>query len=120
VIGQFPLFLAERDYICSKVVDAVLLDFSKAYDKIPYQRLLTKLHHYAVCDNLLEWIRSFLSGRTQRVIVEGLFSQTAPVTSGVPPRNGPLLFLAEQYKQRTTPNSSRKTSTTNNNGNKTR
>jgi hypothetical protein len=46
-------------------IDAVLLDFSKAFDKVPHQSLLTKLHHYGVRGNLLEWIRSFLSWRTQ-------------------------------------------------------
>jgi hypothetical protein len=38
-------------------IDAVLLDFWKAFDKVPNQRLLTKLHHYGVRSYLLEWIR---------------------------------------------------------------
>jgi hypothetical protein len=40
-------------------IDAVLLDFSKAFDKVPHERLLTKLDHYGVRGNLLHWIRSF-------------------------------------------------------------
>ncbi|XP_062578982.1 uncharacterized protein LOC134240892 [Saccostrea cucullata] len=75
-------------------VDAVLLDFSKVFDKVPHERLLAKLDHYGVRGNLLNWIRSFLSGRTQKVLVEGHFSPTALVTSGVPQGTvlGPLLL----------------------------
>jgi hypothetical protein len=73
-------------------IDAVLLDFSKAFDKVPLQRLLTKLHHYGVRSYLLEWIRSFLSGRTQRVIVKGMhFSTTASVTFWVPKERSSVL-----------------------------
>jgi len=49
----------------SQQVDAILLDFSKAFDKVPHQRLLAKLQHYGVRGQLLEWISDFLKGRTQ-------------------------------------------------------
>jgi len=49
-------------------VDAILLDFSKAFDKVPHQRLLAKLQHYGVRGQLLEWISDFLIGRTQSVL----------------------------------------------------
>ncbi len=52
-------------------IDAILLDFSKAFDKVPHERLLTKLHHYGVTGPLLSWIRDFLTGRTQRVVLDG-------------------------------------------------
>ena len=65
-------------------IDAVLQDFSKALDKVPHKRLSMKLDHYVICNYLLKWMLSFLSNRSQEVLVEGHTSSSAPVTSGVP------------------------------------
>ena len=83
----------------SKQIDLILLDFSKAFDKVPQERLLYKAQYYAygIDGSTLLWIRDFLSSRNRRVllVVEGLSSQTAPVCSGVPQGSviGPLMFL---------------------------
>ena len=58
-----------------------VLDFSKAFDKVPHHHLATKLHHYGMRGMTLE---SFLSSRTQEVILEGKKSSSVPMTSGVP------------------------------------
>ena len=52
-------------------MDGILLDFSKAFDKVPHTRLALKLENYSVRGNNLRWIQSFLSDRTQKVVLNG-------------------------------------------------
>ena len=78
-----------------KQVEVVYTDFAKAFDKVPHQRLLTKLRSYGLDDKLISWIRDFLCCRTQRVRIDGSYSNPLPVKSGIPQGSvlGPLLFV---------------------------
>ena len=96
-----------------KQVDLLVLDFSKAFDTVPHNRLLLKLEQIGIRDishadsceqeecngeceqQLLTWFRNWLCDRTQQVVLEGQSSDVCQVISGVPQGTvlGPLCFL---------------------------
>lgn len=76
-------------------IDVIYLDFRKAFDTVPHQRLANKLFSYGIRGKVLEWIRHFLSDRKQRVVIDNQESNWADVMSGIPQGSvlGPTLFL---------------------------
>ncbi len=72
------------------------MDFSKAFDKVDHHKLIHKLKHLGIDNEVSSWVRSFLHNRSQLVLVEGKSSDMLPVLSGVPQGSvhGPCLFLA--------------------------
>ena len=75
-------------------IDIIYLDFRKAFDTVPHERLLLKLKSYGISGNLLIWIKQFLNDRTQKVKVGKEFSKEKNVISGIPQGSvlGPVLF----------------------------
>ena len=72
-----------RNTSVGKQTDLILLDFSKAFDKVNHSKLIWKLHQYGIRGNALSWIQAFLGNRSQTVIIEGEELGSVPVSSGV-------------------------------------
>ena len=76
-------------------VDVLYLDFRKAFGVVPKQRLLVKMESMGVRGKVLDWVKEWLTGRTQRVVLNGKQSGVGEVRSGVVQGStlGPTLFL---------------------------
>ncbi|KAF2366925.1 Reverse transcriptase domain [Trinorchestia longiramus] len=71
-------------YDRTKGEDHVHLDFQKTSDKVPHKRLMAKVEAHVIQSNYSRWIRNWLSGRTQRMVIHNQASDSMLVTSVVP------------------------------------
>ena len=76
-------------------IDLIYLDFAKAFDSVPHNRLLLKLEKYGITGKLLDWIRDYLYHRRRSVRIKSAVSNWDHVISGVPQGSilGPILFI---------------------------
>ena len=72
-----------------------MLDFSKAFDTVAHNRLLHKLNFYGIRDKAHKWLTTWLTQRTQRVVLDSSSSNYVNVESGVSQGTvlGPMMFL---------------------------
>jgi hypothetical protein len=89
VMEELTLLLDEKD-----AMDIINLDFCKAFDSVPHERLLVKMSAYGITGQILRWTRSFLTNRTQKVKVGTAVSSEGKVLSGIPQGSilGTILF----------------------------
>ena len=88
------------DFVTEKIdngesVDIVYLDYSKAFDKISHQKLITKLKAHGISGKVADWVKEWLTDRKQYVVIDGFESGVIYVISGVPQGSvlGPILFI---------------------------
>lgn len=82
-----------------KQLDAVFLDYSKAFDSVSFNCLLWELYGISLRGNLLSWFRSYLTDHLHMtIIIDGCASSLLLISSSVPQRSilGPLLLILKQ------------------------
>ena len=83
-VTQLIVFIEDVSYALDhqKQIDIILLDFSKAFDMVPHQRLLSKLKYYGITGEAYNWIQTWLTQHTQHVVLDGESSDLAQFCPG--------------------------------------
>ena len=79
---QYAIFLLHLNE--TKASHLVILDFTRAFDQVLQERLLMKLHYYEIAGPMNNWLRSFLTHRTQQTVCDCVSSPPEQAISGVP------------------------------------
>ena len=89
----YHFILSEMDE--GKEIRFLFMDVSKAFDRVWHAGLLHKLEDAGIEGPLLSWMKSYLTGRSQRVVIHGEHSESVEITAGVPQGSilGPLMFI---------------------------